>query len=294
MNRSRDDLDDLLLGRRTGAYVGIDPTAPSMHVGHMVPFMALAWFYIYGYSATFLLGGSTARIGDPTDRMSARAESTQQERVMNISSMHMQLARLGQNIELYARKHGYLSEWAWHRALVNNHSWWQKLNFLDFMKGPASAARVGPLLGRDFVKRRLEKGDGMSISEFIYPLMQGYDWYKLYQTGTQIQIGGADQFGNILEGASMVKKLNQMPGLDQIPVQRPPEARSWERKFFGKELSADAFGFTVPLMTTSTGEKFGKSAGNAVWLDPDMTSSFDLYQVTNSFSCAHSYAHLTI
>ena len=126
----------------------------------------------------------------------------------------------------------------------------------------------------------MEQGDGMSFSEFTYPLMQAYDWYKLYQTGTQLQIGGADQFGNILEGANIVKKLAQMENLEEARVAAPPQVASWEKGFFGKALTDEPMGFTVPLMTTASGEKFGKSAGNAIWLDPDMTSSFDLYGVS--------------
>lgn len=273
----RDDLESLLVGRRVGAYCGIDPTASSMHLGHLVPFMALSWFYIHGYPVTFLLGGSTARVGDPTDRLTARTEMSRADRVTNITSMHMQLKRFGENLDAYARKHGYHVEWAWKRALTNNNHWWRGMSFLDFMKGPATVARMGPLLGRDSVKRRMEQGDGMSFSEFTYPLMQAYDWYKLYQTGTQLQIGGADQFGNILEGANIVKKLAQMENLEEARVAAPPQVASWEKGFFGKALTDEPMGFTVPLMTTASGEKFGKSAGNAIWLDPDMTSSFDLY-----------------
>ena len=146
--------------------------------------------------------------------------------------------------------------------------------------GPAVMVKV--LLTSFRVKRRLEHGDGMSVAEFMYPLMQAWDWFKLFQTGTQIQIGGADQFGNLLEGANTVKKLLQVPDLEEQPVQLPEDLRRFETEVFGKSLSDDPMGFTVPLMTTSSGEKFGKSAGNAVWLDRDMTSSFDLYQVTNT------------
>lgn len=276
--RQPEELENLLIGRRVGAYVGIDPTAPSMHLGHMVPFMALAWFYVHGYSATFLLGGATARVGDPEGRLTARTEMKKSERLNNLTSMHMQLKKLGQNIETYARRFDHHREWVWKRALVNNNQFYQKLNLMDFLRGPASVGRMGPMLGRDSVKRRLKDGDGMSVAEFVYPLMQAWDWYKLFQQGTQIQIGGADQFGNILEGANTVKKLLQVPDLEEKPVQLPDEPTGFETEVFGRRLSNDPMGFTVPLMTTSSGEKFGKSAGNAIWLDPDMTSSFELYQ----------------
>ena len=133
----------------------------------------------------------------------------------------------------------------------------------------------------------MELGDGMSFAEFTYPLMQAYDWYKLYQTGVQLQIGGADQFGNILEGANIVKKLLQVPNLEAPQSKMPEEVNRWEIETYGRKLSDEPMGFTVPLMTTSSGEKFGKSAGNAIWLDPDMTSSFDLYQVCFSHPPIH-------
>jgi tyrosyl-tRNA synthetase len=144
----------------------------------------------------------------------------------------------------------------------------------------------------------LEKGDGMSFSEFCYPVMQAWDWWNLYKTGTQVQIGGADQFGNILAGAEAVKYmaktdhewLNEPRATptnavldanrsDPEWLKRHGAERDQEMEKENRTVSSDPMGFTVPLLTTAAGEKFGKSAGNAIWLDRGMTNSFDLYQV---------------
>lgn len=125
------------------------------------------------------------------------------------------------------------------------------------------------------VKNRLDSGDGMSFAEFTYPLVQAWDWWHLFQSGCQVQIGGADQFGNILAGAEAVKQIAKDAHEYQVAMRETTLLES-KRKV---ELTSDPMGFTVPLLTTSSGEKFGKSAGNAVWLDPEMTSVYELYQV---------------
>lgn len=125
------------------------------------------------------------------------------------------------------------------------------------------------------VKNRLESGDGMSFAEFSYPLVQAWDWWHLFQRGVQIQIGGADQFGNILAGAEAVKQIAK----DSHEYQQALRQTEILDQKNGFKVTSDPMGFTVPLLTTSSGEKFGKSAGNAVWLNPELTSIFDLYQV---------------
>lgn len=267
---TREDLDTMLTEKRVGVYAGVDPTAPSLHIGHMVPFMALGWMYIHGYAATFLMGGFTAGIGDPIGRLTGREAQKSATKVANAAAMHQQLKKLGASMEKYAEARGYAREWAWRRSLTNNYAWWQKLPMNDFMKVLGVGTRIGPMLGRDTVKNRLESGEGMSFAEFTYPLCQAWDWWELYQKGTQIQIGGADQFGNILAGAEAVKYLMKSD---------PEYVAEKERTSISKPSNLDLpMGFTVPLLTTSSGEKFGKSAGNAIWLDPTMTPSFELYQ----------------
>lgn len=188
-------------------------------------------------------------------------------RKSNMLAMHTQLKKLGKSIEDYGASYGYQWEQTWRRALENNNTWWQKESLLDVMKVMGNGIRVGPMLGRETVKNKLEKGDGMALSEFMYPIMQAWDWWKLYQQRkVQVQIGGGDQYGNILAGIDALKHVLK------TREDRPNDAI---------ELDGlnSPIGFTTPLLTTSSGEKFGKSAGNAVWLDKDLTSTFELYQV---------------
>ncbi|MCJ1400504.1 Tyrosine--tRNA ligase, mitochondrial [Xylographa trunciseda] len=254
----RDDLDKLMIQKRVGAYVGIDPTAPSLHVGHLLPLMSLFWMY---------LGGATAKVGDPTGRTTTRDATVSTVHKANMVNMHYQLKVLWANMEHHARfKHGYQWEWAWHRELVNNNTWMNKLPLVEVLRDLGSGTRIGTMLGRDTVKNKMKNGDGMSFSEFTYPLLQAWDWWHMYNTkDIQIQIGGSDQFGNIIAGMdaiNYIRKSHHDPNVRQVeddPLRKP-------------------MGFTVPLLTTASGEKFGKSAGNAVWLDKDMTSTFELYQ----------------
>ena len=274
---TREQLKHLLNHRRTGVYAGIDPTAPSMHVGHMVPFMALSWMYVYGYPVYFLLGGATARIGDPEGRLQARSDMGRQTFKANLTNMHMQLKRFGASLERYAARKGYQREWAWRRTLINNSYWQEKTPMSQFLRMMASGIRLGPMLGRDSVKNRQEKGDGMNLAEFTYPLMQAWDWWELLQKGVQVQIGGSDQFGNILQGAEAVKYT---AAHDQPYLKRLEQEEKVRAAQHGVVVTDDPMGWTVPLLTTASGEKFGKSAGNAIWLDADKTSCFELYQVS--------------
>ncbi|EED20413.1 tyrosyl-tRNA synthetase, mitochondrial precursor (tyrosine--tRNA ligase) (tyrrs) [Talaromyces stipitatus ATCC 10500] len=260
----REVLDKVFTDKRTGLYTGIDPTAPSLHVGHMLPIMVLAWAFNWGYPIHFILGGATARFGDPTGRLGPRQTEHRSVRTANMASMHMQLKRISASIEDYGRRHGYKKEWAWRRALTNNNVWWNGTPFVEVLRDLGMHMRLGPMLGRDTVKTRLE-GNGMSFAEFSYPLMQAWDWWELFKKGVQVQVGGSDQFGNILFGMEAVKQTakNTAIEIDRRPVEEDADKPA---------------GLTTPLLTTSSGEKIGKSAGNAVWLDKDMTSTFELYQ----------------
>ena len=247
---SREDLKTLFDNRRVGVYAGIDPTASSMHVGHMVPFMALAWLYVHGYSVYFLLGGATAMIGDPEGRLKAREDMGRKQRRANIATMHMQLKRFGETMEKYANRRGYEKEWAWRRSLINNSAWHGSTPITEWMRLMGSGVRVGPMLGRDSVKNRLEKGDGMSFAEFCYPLVQAWDWWELFQKGVQVQIGGADQFGNILQGAEAVRfaasrdnphqeKLGQEKKIAQFEAPAPGDNNtSWNNR--GRTVSTSS------------------------------------------------------
>ncbi|KAL8938233.1 MAG: hypothetical protein Q9211_003299 [Gyalolechia sp. 1 TL-2023] len=266
---NRDELDALLNQKRVGVYLGIDPTAPSLHVGHLVPLMALFWMYVHGYYTVTLVGGATAGIGDPTGRTKDRDAMSSNVRKANMVTMHYQLKAMWSYIEKVGRNYGYVWEWSWRRALSNNNAWLNKLPFVEVLRLLGSGMRVGTMLGRDTVRNKMENGDGLSFGEFSYPVLQAYDWWHMYNTfqmnGIQVQIGGSDQYGNIVAGIDAINHIRKN--------HYDPDVR---RDRAGEDNKP--MGFTVPLLTTSSGEKFGKSAGNAVWLDKDMTSPFDLYQ----------------
>ncbi|KAF4635079.1 hypothetical protein G7Y89_g3020 [Cudoniella acicularis] len=263
---NRDAVDKRMTRTRLGVYVGIDPTAPSLHVGHLLPFMALFWMYVHGYHAVSLLGGATSKIGDPTDRLKTREKEHSSVRTANMVNMHYQLKKLWLNVDAYGRRYGFYDSKTpdMHREVVNNNAWWNKLPLLEVLQVLGHGMRLGPMLARETVKNKLTKGDGMSFAEFTYPIMQAWDWWYMYHTkGIHMQIGGEDQFGNITAGIDAIKYITKT-------IKDPAT--------LGKiEGMGDPFGFTVPLLTTSSGEKFGKSAGNAIWLDNEQTSVFELY-----------------
>lgn len=250
--------------KRISAYAGVDPTAPSLHLGHLLAFMPLFWMYLHGYGAFTLIGTTTAKVGDPTGRTTSRPKLAKAELLQNMVAINEQLKTLWSNVEQNGTRFGYEREWAWRRAIINNTTWWNKQTMVEVLQRLGNHMRIGPMLGRDNVKARLDDGSGMSFSEFCYPLMQAWDWCELWkQRGTQMQIGGSDQYGNILTGAQCVKAYVQNEPDPQVKHPSGPMDQP--------------VGFTVPLLTDSSGAKFGKSAGNAVWLDPFKTSPFDLY-----------------
>lgn len=262
-SRQRAQVRKLMMNNRIGVYAGVDATAPSLHLGHLVAFMPLFWLYINGFGAYTVIGSSTAKIGDPTGKSKDRPNIPNSEIVQNMTSIHYQLAALWRSVERKTlNPMGLTRGWAWSRGIINNNAWWNKQPLLEIFKVLGSHMRIGPLLSRDNVKARLEDGSGMSLAEFAYPMMQGWDWWQLYkQRSVQMQIGGSDQYSNILLGAQCVKHCVRNEA-DFLPANAPiPEM----------------VGLTVPLLTTSSGAKFGKSEGNAVWLDPFRTPPFDLY-----------------
>ncbi|KAI0014981.1 tRNA synthetase class I [Xylariomycetidae sp. FL0641] len=257
-------IGELMRVKRIGAYVGIDPTAPSLHVGHLLPLMALFWMYIHGHRSVTVVGGSTAKIGDPTGRLTTREEMSRADRTMNTTKVHYQLKRIWANVDVHAKRFGYQREWSWGRALLNNTMWLHKVSFHEVAGRLFSITRVGPMLARDTVKRKMAEGDGMSLGELVYPLMQAWDfWHLFLKQGILMQIGGSDQYGNITAGIDAVKRLR-----DTEPAQENKRP---------SDFLHTPVGFTVPLLTDASGAKFGKSAGNAVWLDAFATTPYDFY-----------------
>lgn len=137
-----------MITKRIGAYVGIDPTASSLHVGHLLPLMSLFWMYVHGYHTVTLLGGATSKIGDPTDRLTSREKQHSSIRAMNMANIHFQLKKLWVNAETYGRKYGYEWDWAWHRELVNNNAWMNKLPIMDVLQVLGPGMRMGAMLSR--------------------------------------------------------------------------------------------------------------------------------------------------
>lgn len=262
----RQALDWLLTEKRIGAYVGVDPTAPSLHVGHLLPLMALYWMYLHGYYTVSLLGAGTVQIGDPSGRTTARTRQGTDTQSMNVASIQWQLSSLWTNVKCLGIRHQYSHQVSRRQDLLNNRAWLEKLNAVELMRDLGSGMRLGAMLARDSVKVRMESGEGMAISEFSYPLFQAYDWWSMYKNqGVQLQIGGSDQYGNICAGMDAVSHMRKIYRMDcDVETEEDPRFA--------------AYGLTTPLLTTASGEKFGKSAGNAVWLDQNMLSSFDLYQ----------------
>ncbi|KAG6040605.1 hypothetical protein E4U41_007719 [Claviceps citrina] len=257
-------IKEIMRVKRIGAYVGVDPTADSLHVGHLLAFMPLFWLWFHGHPAVTLLGGATARIGDPIGRLNSRPILSNADISKNVTKIHYQLTRLWHNVIALRDKYGYEKDWAAKHHLLNNNMWLQGLSIYDFTKRLARHMRLGPMLSRDTVKQRLEAGDGMSLGEFMYPLFQGWDFWQMYsKLGIQMQIGGSDQYGNIVAGIHALKVIRES---EEAPDARLPT--QWQH---------EPVGFTVPLLLDSAGVKLGKSEGNAVWLDEFKTSAFDLY-----------------
>ncbi|GFZ26909.1 tyrosine--tRNA ligase [Lactobacillus corticis] len=222
--------DDLAL------YCGTDPTGDSLHIGHLIPFMILKRFQLAGYKPVIVIGGGTGAIGDPSGRSTERVLQTEEQLHKNEAALTAQMKKLfgTENFQI-----------------VNNAEWLGKLSLLDFLRDYGKLFQVNNMLNKEVVASRLE--NGISFTEFSYQILQSIDFYILNRDyGVQMQIGGADQWGNITAGIDLIHKLQ---GPDR-----------------------QAFGLTIPLMLKSDGTKFGKSAGGAVWLDPKKTSPYEFYQ----------------
>lgn len=235
-----DGLDKVLVEKSQSAYCGYDPTGKSLHVGHMVSMMMLHWFQETGNKPYTLVGGATAMIGDPSFKDKTRPLLTTQEIDANIDSIKKSFSSF---IHYGDDKTG--------GKMVNNADWILKLNYMEFLRDVGTCFTVNRMLSFDSVKLRLEREQPLTFLEFNYMIMQGYDFLHLHQTeGINIQLGGSDQWGNMINGVDLAHKK------------------------IGKEL----FVLTVPLITTASGAKMGKTEGGAVWLRADMTSPYDYWQ----------------
>lgn len=217
-------------------YVGFDPTADSLHVGHLLPVMAMRWLQRGGHRPIALVGGSTAMVGDPTGRTSARPILTQDDVNHNLAAIQGQLSK-------------FLDFAPGQALMVNNYDWLGNLKYIDFLRDVGRHFSINRMLGMESVKLRMEVG--LSFLEFNYMLLQAYDFHHLHRAqGCEFQFGGQDQWGNIVAGIELTRRMD----------------------------GAEVYGATFPLLLKSDGTKFGKSAGGAVWLDPQRTPPFDYYQ----------------
>ncbi|HEY8932328.1 MAG TPA: tyrosine--tRNA ligase, partial [Rariglobus sp.] len=239
------DLDALTKRLSEGpitVYCGFDPTGDSLHVGHLMGQLTLARFQRAGNHVIALAGGATGMVGDPSGRSSERNLLTREQLSHNIACIKAQLSSL---LDFNAPANP--------ARLVDNADWIAPFSFLDFLRDVGKHFSLNVMLAKDSVRSRMEGDGGISYTEFSYQLLQAYDFYHLRKTfGCELQIGGSDQWGNLTAGTDLI------------------------RKKLGSETAA--FGWTFPLITKSDGTKFGKTAGGAVWLDPQKTSPYKLYQ----------------
>ncbi|KAK7274952.1 hypothetical protein RIF29_16054 [Crotalaria pallida] len=231
-------------------YCGFDPTADSLHIGNLLGIIVLSWFRRCGHKPVALIGGATARVGDPSGKSLERPEldaDTLERNTVGIATTITRILGRAQNLNL---DDGYDDSDV---VILNNYDWWKGFSLLDFLKKVGRYARVGTMMAKESVRKRLESEQGMSFTEFTYQLLQGYDFLYLYQNeGVTVQIGGSDQWGNITAGTDLIRKILQEQGA--------------------------AYGLTFPLLLKSDGTKFGKSEDGAVWLSPNLLSPYKFYQ----------------
>jgi tyrosyl-tRNA synthetase len=221
-------------------YIGFDPTAPSLHLGSLVPIMGLVHAQRAGHTPLALVGGGTGLIGDPSGRTAERQLLTKELAAENAEGIRKQLEHF---LDFESKSNP--------AQMRNNHDWLGGLAFVDFLRDIGKHFSVNQMLAKESVKRRLENEDGISYTEFSYSLLQSYDFLELYRReGCTVQMGGSDQWGNITQGIDLVRRVE----------------------------STRAFGVVFPLITNASGAKFGKSEAGAVWLDPALTSPFRFYQ----------------
>ncbi|CCE61210.1 hypothetical protein TPHA_0A01260 [Tetrapisispora phaffii CBS 4417] len=237
-------------------YCGADPTARSLHLGNMVPLMILLNFYVRGHNVITLVGGATGKVGDPSGRKTERTALKDEVRLDNITYIGNQFSRFFDNgLQYWKNKNISTGSTAGTFTKVNNYDWWKDVKILDFLSTYGKSIRIQSMMSRDSVQSRLTSPEGLGFNEFTYQILQAYDYLHLYRTfGTTIQVGGNDQWGNITAGIDLISRMT-------------PEYKK-----------SPAFAITAPLLTTMSGEKFGKSAGNAIFLDPSINSAYDIYQ----------------
>ena len=232
-----EDLDNLMSKNKISGYIGFDITSDSLHVGSLIQLMLLHWLDFYGHQSIALIGGGTTLIGDPSGKDQTRKILSKKEIDSNISNIELTFSRF---INLQNNS-----------LIINNYDWLSNLNYIDFLREFGSRITLNKMLTFDSVKSRLDREQPLTILEFNYMLLQAYDFYYLNKNhNCALQMGGSDQWGNILSGVDLIRKINKN----------------------------EAFGITSPLITNSDGSKMGKTADGAVWLNKEKISSLDFFQ----------------
>ncbi len=232
--------EEQLNKQMTAGYIGFDPTADSLHVGHLTQIMTLIHFQRAGHKPVALVGGATGMVGDPSGKSAERNLLSEE-----ILSHHVQC------LEAQLKKFLDFDCGANSALMVNNYDWFKEFNFLDFIRDVGKHITVNYMMAKDSVRKRLEGEAGMSFTEFSYQLVQGYDFYYLWkERNCQVQMGGSDQWGNIVTGTELIRRKG----------------------------GASAFAITTQLIKKADGTKFGKTESGAIWLDPAKTSPYKFYQ----------------
>ena len=234
------DLQQILATEKLTAYIGFDPSAASLHVGSLLPVMGLARLQRFGHTPIAIAGGGTGLIGDPSGKTKERQLLTSEQVEANLAGIKEQLSRF---LDFKASTNP--------ARIINNADWLSPITMMEFLRDVGKYFTVNNLLAKEAIKRRLETDEGISFTEFSYPLLQAYDYLVLHDRhGCTLQMGGSDQWGNIVAGIDLIRRLR----------------------------SARAHGLVFPLVTTTAGVKFGKTEAGAVWLDAELTSPYRFYQ----------------
>src|SRR5688500_6818309 len=233
--------EDQLNKEMTTGYIGFDPTSDSLHIGSLVPILLLLHLQKAGHKPIALLGGATGMIGDPSGKSQERILLSEEILQYNLEGIKKQLKKF---LDFDSAK-------STAAELVNNYDWFKEISVLEFLRDAGKHITVNYMMSKDSVRKRIESETGISFTEFTYQLIQGYDFYWLFQNkNCKLQMGGSDQWGNITTGTELIRR----------------------------KAGGEAFAFTCPLITKADGGKFGKSEQGHVWLDPEKTTYFQFYQ----------------
>lgn len=237
---STEGLDEVLASEKVTTYIGFDPSAASLHVGSLLPVMALARLQRHGHTPIAIVGGGTGLIGDPSGKTQERLLLTREQVELNLQGIKNQLSRF---LDFESKTN--------RAVIINNADWLTTIPLMDFLRDIGKHFTVNYMLAKESVSRRLDQEQGISFTEFSYMLLQAYDFLVLYDRHKcTVQMGGSDQWGNILAGIELIRRLRR----------------------------ARAHGMVFPLVTSSTGVKFGKTESGTIWLDENLTSPFHFYQ----------------